>query len=418
MVWLIEADLRQLPKVESMLMKQNVLQLIGSFHEGGSERQAVQLARLLKENGRYGVHIACLDASGTLRGEVERLGVGKIPEFPLTSFYDRNAFNQLRRFARFLREREVSVVHTHDFYTNVFGMAGAALARVPVRIASRRETTGWRSDVQKFVERRAYDLAHKVITNAEAVRDQLISEGVRKEKTLTIYNSLDLERVSAGSVMRRNDALAMFNLPAENNIQLVTIVANLRHKVKNHSMFLRAARTVSQALPRTGFVVAGEGELMTSLRAMAEELGLTDKVYFIGRCDRVGELLALSDVCVLSSTAEGFSNSILEYMAAARPVVATDVGGAREAIVDSQTGYLVRSDDCAAMAERIVDLLRNPHMASAMGKRGRQIIEERFSCEAQLEKTQDLYARLLARARPIRRKALKRDSKVSLEAQR
>lgn len=399
-------------------MKQNVLQLIGSFNEGGSERQALQLARLLKENGRFGVHIACLDAGGVLRGEVASAGFAEIPDFPLTSFYDRNALIQLRRFARFLREREIAVVHTHDFYTNVFGMAGAAFARVPVRIASRRETTGWRTAAQKFVERRAYDLAHRVIANAEAVRNQLISEGVRKEKTLTIYNSLDLERVRPESVLRRHDALKAFNLPVEDDTQLVTIVANLRHKVKNHSMFLRAARAVSQVLPRARFVIAGEGELMAPLRAMAEGLGLTDQVYFIGRCDRIAELLALSDVCVLSSTAEGFSNSILEYMAAARPVVATDVGGAREAVVDSQTGYLVRSDDDLAMADRIIALLRDPDMGRAMGKAGRHIIEETFSCEAQLKKTQDLYDDLLASTGPVPRQALKRSSRASLEAQR
>ncbi len=397
-------------------MKRNVLQLIGSFHEGGSERQAVQLARLLKENGRYGVHIACLDASGVLRDEVERLGFGEIPEFPLTSFYDRNAIKQLRRFARFLREREIVVVHTHDFYTNVFGMPGAALARVPGRIASRRETKGWRTAVQRLVERRAYGFAHTVVANAEAVRDQLLAEGVRREKTVTIYNSLDIGRVSSSSAMRRDDALAALHLRGGNNGQLVTIVANLRHKVKNHSMFLRAAHRVSQAMPQTRFVIAGEGELMTSLRAMAEGLGLGDKVSFIGRCDRIGELLALSDVCVLSSTAEGFSNSILEYMAAARPVVATDVGGAREAIIHGQTGYLVPSDDDVAMAERIVSLLRDPTSARAMGRRGRRIIEEKFSCEAQLERIEGLYDRLLEGTSPISQQVLDR-VQVSIEAQ-
>src|SRR4051794_32494984 len=119
-------------------MSRNILQLIGSFREGGSERQAIQLARLLKEEGRYRVHLACLDASGALRDEVERLGFGEIPEFRLSSFYDRNTVRQIRRFARWLRERNIALVHTHDFYSNIFGITGAALARVPARIASRR----------------------------------------------------------------------------------------------------------------------------------------------------------------------------------------------------------------------------------------------------------------------------------------
>ena len=397
-------------------MKKSVLHLIGSFHEGGSERQALQLARLLLENGRFGVHIACLDAIGVLRGQADALGFEVIPEFPLTSFYNRNSFRQLRRFSRFLREREIDIVHTHDFYTNVFGMSGAAIARVPVRIASRRETIGWRTDAQRFVERRAYGLAHTVVANSEVVRKQLISEGLRSEKTVTIYNSLDFERVSTASFMRRNEGLMKLGLPAGGNYQFVTIVANLRHKVKNHAMFLRVARRVSQAVPNARFVIAGEGELSGSLHAMAEALGLRDRVSFIGRCDRIAELLHLSSVCVLSSTAEGFSNAILEYMAAGRPVVATDVGGACEAIVDAQSGYLVPSDDDAAMAERLIWLLRDPALSRQMGNEGRRIIEEKFSCETHLHKVLDLYDRLLAGTKPIRRQTIGRSSKISLEA--
>lgn len=380
-------------------MTGNVLQLIGSFGEGGSERQAIQLTRLLRERGKYRVELACLDARGPLRDDAMHLGFGEITEFPLTSFHDRNAVKQLRRFVRFLRERDIDVVQTHDFYTNVFGMAGAALARVPVRIAARRETLGWRTAAQKFVEHRAYNLANSIIANAEAVKSQLRKEGVAENKIVTIYNGLDMTRFDSGCELRREDALTLFNLPCEGNLQFVTIVANLRHRVKNHSMFLRAARRISEASPLARFIIAGEGDLASPVKALAAELGLRDKVFFIGRCGRIPELLALSDVCVLSSTGEGFSNSILEYMAAGRAVVATDVGGAREAIADGKTGYLVPSDDDERMASRIVELIQEPDTARAMGRRGRQTIERKFSCDAQLERTQQLYERLLARAR-------------------
>ncbi len=91
--------------------------MIDSFEQGGSERQALQLVRQLHESGRAGVRLACLQNRGSLRGEADRLGLGKIPEYPLTSFYDRNFVRQLRRLARFLKENEIDVVHTHDFYT-------------------------------------------------------------------------------------------------------------------------------------------------------------------------------------------------------------------------------------------------------------------------------------------------------------
>ncbi|MGA9771359.1 MAG: glycosyltransferase [Blastocatellia bacterium] len=380
-------------------MKRSVLHLVSSFHQGGSERQAVQLARLLKENGRYQVSLACMDRSGVLRDEAERLEVGEIPEYRLTSFYDRNMVTQLRRFARFLRQREINIVHTHDFYTNVFGMAAARMARVPVRIASRRETMGWRTDAQKFVERLSYRLSHAIVANAEAVRAQLIKEGVRAEKIVSIYNGLDMNRIKPRPDLSRAKILASFDLPHRENLRFVTIVANLRHTVKDHPTFLRAASRVFQSAPDARFIIAGEGELIDPMRELAGSLGLERAAYFIGRCERVAELLAVSDLCVLSSKAEGFSNSILEYMAAARPAVVTDVGGAREAVVDGKTGYLVPAGDDTAMAERIVFLLNHPVEARAMGEAARQRVEEKFSCHAQLEHAERLYDRLLLPSR-------------------
>src|ERR1044072_2355891 len=223
-------------------MKPNVLQLIGSFHEGGSERQAIQLARLLKESGRYNVHVACMDKTGALGGEVEALALGEIPEYRLTSFYDRNALTQVRRFALYLQKREIKIVQTHDFYTNVFGMAAARLARVPVRIAARRETTGWRTRAQKIVERNAYRLAHAIVANSEAVRGQLVREGVSAKKIVTVYNGLDMMRVIPPTDFEREKTLGSFGLPTCENARFVTIVANPRHEVKDHQMFLRAAR--------------------------------------------------------------------------------------------------------------------------------------------------------------------------------
>ncbi|HEX6625134.1 MAG TPA: glycosyltransferase [Pyrinomonadaceae bacterium] len=378
-------------------MKRNVLELTPSFHQGGSERQCVQLTRLLHEGGRHRVRLAALDGTGPLRAEAESIGLGEVPSFPLTSFYDRNAAAQLRRFARLLREWQIDLVHAHDFYTNIFGMAGAALARVPVRIASRRESAV-RSARQRLVERAAYRLADAVVANCEEVRRQLVAEGVAADKTVTIHNGLDLRRVELPADFDRRETLAALGLPAEEGLRFVTILANLRIELKDHPTFLRAASRVRAAVPEARFVLAGEGELASPLRALAAELGVGDSALFIGRCRRVAELLAVSDVCVLSSKAEGFSNSILEYMAAGRPVVATDVGGAREAVVEGETGHLVASGDDEALAARISALLGEPERARAMGARGRAVVEEKFSSAAQLERTLNLYERLLTEA--------------------
>ncbi|MCA1615393.1 MAG: glycosyltransferase [Acidobacteria bacterium] len=374
----------------------NVLQLIDSFYQGGTERQTVQLTRLLHESGRYRLRLACLRPEGPLRAEVERLGFTDIPSFPLDSFYDRNMAAQLRRFVRYLRENEIDLVHAHDFYMNVFGMAGATLARVPVRLASRRDTEGVRSPAQRWVERRAYDMAHAVVANAEAVREQVIKEGTRPEKVVRIYNGLDVSRLAPPAGVSREEMLQSLDLPRAAPRRFVTIVANMLHPMKDQGTFLRAARRVRETVPDAAFVLAGDGGLTERWRALAAELGLQRDAFFVGRCARVAELLSISEVCVLSSKGvEGLSNSIIEYMAAGRPVVATDIGGAREAVTDGETGYVVRPEDDEAMAARIVSLLREPGRARAMGARGREIASRKFSLGARLEATEQLYDRLL-----------------------
>lgn len=358
----------------------------------------MQVVRHLSESGRYKVRVACLHKEGMLRDEIEKLNLGEMPEYRLTSFYDQNMWRQLRRFARFLREQEIDVVHTHDFYTNIFGMAGARLAGTRARIASRRETNGVRTRAQKFAERAAYKFADAIITNAEAVRRQLIAEGVPERKTKVIYNGLDVSRVAPQRNLTRDEMLAILNVPrGDEGRRFVTIVANLRLAVKDHPMFLRAAKRVCESIPEANFLLAGEGDLTGILQALAAELGLTEKAFFLGRCENVAELLAVSDVCVLSSKAEGFSNSILEYMAAARPVVATNVGGASEAVIENETGYLVQAGDDEALAARIISLLSDPERARRMGERGQSIVEQNFSCAAQLARTEELYDQLLAK---------------------
>jgi glycosyltransferase involved in cell wall biosynthesis len=381
-------------------LKSAVLQLVDSFNQGGSERQALQLTRLLVESGKFKVHLACLSPEGSLRSSVADLDLGEIPSFPLNSFYDSNAVRQLRRFVQWLKASRIEIIHTHDFYTNVFGMAAGTLARLPVRVASMRETEGMRSTTQKQVQRVAYSLAHHIVANSNAVRNTLIAEGTSGEKVTVVYNGLDLNRLISQAASRA-EALSILGLESEESRprRFVTIVANMRHEVKDYPMFLNAARHVAEAVPEAEFLLAGEGELTESLQAFATQLGIRDRTHFLGRCERVAELLGVSEVCVLSSKAEGFSNSILEYMAAGRPVVVTNVGGAAELVTEGETGYLVPSGDDAAMAARIISLLHDPAKAGMMGDKGKCVVKEKFSCAAQLNRTEDLYQRLLLKVR-------------------
>jgi len=291
-------------------MKPNVLFIIDSFEQGGSERQAMQLLRQLQASGRCRVHLACLQNRGSLRAEADQLRIGEIHEYALNSFYDLNFVRQLRRLVHFIREKEIDVVHTHCFYTNIFGMTGAFLAGVRGRVTSKGETDGFRTPMQKRAERAAFRLSHRVIANCLVVQNQLIREGVSPSKLIQHYNGLDLERLKVRAGLTREEALAACGLPQEPTRRYISIVANLRNPVKDHPMFLRAAARVRAAVTDAGFVIAGEGELINDLRELAKQLGIHDDVFFIGRCDNVADLLFASDVGVLNSKAEGFANAI------------------------------------------------------------------------------------------------------------
>ena len=373
--------------------KPSILQIFHGFIEGGSERQMIQITKLLHESGDYDVHVATLGIDGVLRSEMESLQL-PIIEYPLTSFYDTNMVRQTRRFVSYLKKHHIKIVHSHDFYSNIFATAGSVLAGSPARIASKRETTGVRTPSQVTAERYAFRLAHAVVVNAGAVKEHLIKLGVNSEKIALIYNGIDLSRFNQNG--QPSDTLQRLNLGAIQGRPIITMVANFEYRIKDQPMLLRAAQRVKPAFPEAVFIFAGDGELREETQKLAEELGLSESCLFIGRCASVPDLLAASDICVLSSQAEGFSNSILEYMAAGRAVVATDVGGASEAIVEGETGYLVKAEDDRAMAERIISLLKDPNRRRTLGLNGRRLVEQRFSCEARLSNTAALYQKFLS----------------------
>jgi glycosyltransferase involved in cell wall biosynthesis len=158
---------------------------------------------------------------------------------------------------------------------------------------------------------------------------------------------------------------------------------------------------VRARVPDAAFVIAGEGELLPGLRELANQLGIAKDVHFIGRCDDVAALLFASHVGVLSSKAEGFANAILEYMAVGLPVVATDVGGVREAISKGQNGFIVPAGDDAQMAARIIEVLSDDTRAREMGARGKVLVGDKFSSEHHLRNTLELYDEVLSNRQPL-----------------
>jgi glycosyltransferase involved in cell wall biosynthesis len=151
--------------------------------------------------------------------------------------------------------------------------------------------------------------------------------------------------------------------------------------------------------PKLRLVIVGQGPERDALEALATELGIGAVVRFAGLRPQVPSFHYLFDVSVLCSVSEGFPNSLVEAMAAERPIVATDVGGVRDAVRDGETGLLVPPGSPTQLAEAIESLLGDPSLRQAMGKAGSRIARERFHARVVIASLQDLYDRLLLNSR-------------------
>ncbi len=313
--------------------------------------------------------------------------------YPLRRLLSWSTFAQIRSLAAKLRSLEVDIVHTHGFYPNIFGIASARCAGVTACIASKRELRDLRSPVRAAVERAALSGATHVVANSAAIRQQLVEDGIADSRISTIYNAVSGESASKtySSEWRERSTLT-----SPRRGVLVTMVANFHHAAKDHATFLRAARRVVDSAPDTRFVLAGEGPNLGVTEQLCASLRLGAHVQFPGHVADVASLLAITTIGVLTSRSEGLPNVILEYMAAACPVVATDVGGVSEAMIDGATGFVVEAGDDGAIADRILRLLSNDELRTRMGVAGRERVLTNFTLARQLQAIVELYQRALS----------------------
>jgi glycosyltransferase involved in cell wall biosynthesis len=271
-----------------------------------------------------------------------------------------------------------------------WGRLAARLAGVPV-IASALHSTGLPDHVE-FLNRQLAALTDAFIAVAQPHGRYLAEhEGCPAAKIRVVPNGVDTERFRP-RVADRAFRQAL-RLPAD--APTVAIVAALRPE-KNHELFLRAAALVHEQLPEARMLVVGNGVRRAALEQLSAELGLSKTVRFLGTRHDVPEILAQVDVVALTSHMEANPVSILEAMACGKPVVATRVGSVPESVRDGQTGYLVEPGDAAALAERLLLLLRNPQQAAAMGAAGRQHVLEHASIEAMVRGYEALIGEIYA----------------------
>jgi L-malate glycosyltransferase len=354
---------------------------------GGTEKQLLFLLQGL-DRELFEPHLFCLYSNPWLD---DHFSVCPLHILGINSFKNPLILQHLSAFAAFLRKENFSIVQTHFSDANMVGILGGKLGGVPVIISTRRGVPYYSNRAGLSILRLLNARATYFIANSLATRQWAsVAEGISPDKIEVVHNGIDpdiyVQRGTGGRSCRR-----ALNLPQRASV--VGIVANLR-PVKGIEIFLRAAALVCSDVPDTYFLVIGEGKEEPKLKALAQDLGLGERVLFLGKRGDVPSLLNALDVGVLSSHWESFSNAILEYLAAGIPVVCTDVGGCREVVEDGCNGFIVAPGDAQGMAEKIVLLLRRG-LSQGERQRLRRRMEKEFSIEAMVEGHQNIYLRLL-----------------------
>jgi len=366
-----------------------VLKFLNVFAIGGTERQFVNIVKRLDPNV-FDLHIACFRKWGQFLPEVEACG-WPLHAFQINGMINHRTFRTQLQFARYLRRHRIQVVHTYGWYPNVFAIPAAKLAGVPVTIASIRDTGAHQTRAQLQVQRIVCRMAKCILANSEAVRSWLVSEGYDGSKIHVIYNGIaqaDTSEASDPPDIRKQYGI-------ESRAPVIATICRL-NPVKGVDDFLQAAAMVTRTHPDARFLVIGDGAHRDSLAAQTEQLGVANRVVFTGFRTDIAQILPQLTLSVLASLTEGFSNTLLESMAAGVPVVATRVGGNPEIVADGTTGILVPPRNPEALKEAICRLLSNPQLAQSMGSSGKERIRQNFSVESAVRRTEQLYTDLMA----------------------
>ena len=369
-------------------MRPVVVHVIDNLGLGGAQRQLVELLKGMPRE-RYAQQVIGMSTEKNDYAETIRaLGIPLtlIPQSGLWSW------RTLGDVTRTLRAAQPSIVQTWLFTSDLYGRLAAKIAGVPVLISSVRSVEPDKPRRRVWADRLLNGWTQRFIVNAEAVGKVLSErEWVEPAKIRTIYNGIDL---AAFDPARTNGAVRR-GIGAGADVPVIGIVGRFA-PVKDHATFLRACALAARQLPAARVALIGDGPLRAELEALSTELGLAGRVHFLGNSADAAEAFAALDLVVVSSLYEGCCNVILEAMAMNKPVVATAVGGNGELVRPGVTGLLVPARSPEHAAEAIVQILRDPAKARAMGAAGRPIVEAQFSLPRMVEATAAVYDEALA----------------------
>lgn len=381
-----------------------LLKVMPTYFPGGTEGQVLNLVRRMDRQA-FVLQFACLRKVGDMLSEFEMLEI-PISEFRIRNLYRPQTFMQQWRFAAYLRAQRIQIVHSYNFYANMFAIPAARMARIPVVLASIRDRGVYLTPNQKVAQKAVCRLADRILVNAESIREWLLEQGYRDHRITVIKNGVDISRyagVTNSSHIRRK-------LDIPESAPIVVMIARLNPQ-KGVDDFIRAASLLRLSHPNVRFLIVGakiqyqEGVFckdrayLRELQHLAADLGVRERVIFAGHRADTPEILAESAISVLPSHSEGLSNTILESMAAGIPTVATNVGGNPELVKDQVNGILIPVRSPEHLAQAIQEILDDSQLAHRFGRQARIMAKEDFSLEKMAADTQALYRAELALSR-------------------
>ncbi|MCX6357535.1 MAG: glycosyltransferase [Candidatus Aureabacteria bacterium] len=373
-----------------------VLYVIDAMTYKGTQTHIANMMRG-HDTSAFEPYLLCIQEKGPLGEQLESDGY-HVMAYGLKRIYGVQAMCSYPGLIGFLRRNRIDIFHAYLFAAQVYGIPAARCAGVPLVIAGRRALgIHWRAAKYVMARRVSNFLSHIQVATSEAVKDYLMSEeGIPEEKIRVVYNGIDPERFSPP--------------PRARNDGLITIgyMGNLS-QAKQVDVLLRAAHRIMPEFPQMRLLIIGEGlgkshpkwEGRTDVRvkSLARELGLEHRVSFLPPLARPEDEFREMDIFVMPSVSEGMSNAILEAMATALPVCATDSGGNREVVINGVTGCLFPNRDDARLAGLLRELILDRGKRIAMGAAARERILARFTRNRMVQDMEALYAGEIARRR-------------------
>jgi len=297
---------------------------------------------------------------------------------------------EIWKFANICRKLKFDIVQTFFVDANIFGTIGATIGGCRNIISSRRNIGHWHNRKFVVVLRWLQNWTDYYLANSSATADLTISvEHVNPKKVKVIYNGLNLARFGKIDSELRSEQRKIWNI-ADDEL-LIGTVAHLR-EIKNIDLLIKSAAKLSSRFSKLRFVVVGEGLDRRRLENLIKELGLTNRFLLAGDYLNIVPCLAAFDIAVLTSKAESFSNSLIEYMAAGLPIIATNVGGNPEAITHGKSGFLFPNDDEKMFTELLKSLIENGSLAREMGRNAKDEAFNKYDMKSCIANHAEFYS--------------------------